>query len=318
MPYERRSYGLQWVKPVPRIPAIITNSIVYLYKDRLGAENGVEFGASGFMLAMPSEALPLPSIAHVYVITNKHVIEEGFPVVRANLRHPPSEFQRTEVIEFTTADWITDPVHDLAVCALPPDYNLNMLGFSPFIPRFMVMTHDEFIERDIGPGDDVFYVGRFAKHAGLYENMPSVRFGNISMNPNEREPIVYSTGPTTIGRQVGFTVEARSRSGYSGSPVFTLEQHVINRPRAVVPWMDVRLLGVDWGHLPEEISLTTLGNPTVWKAEIHAGMMGVVPSWNLLDLIDKSPELIDQRRRDDELYKKFPNGVPDVLSEGDE
>jgi hypothetical protein len=81
---------------------------------------------------------------------------------------------------------------------------------------------------------------------------------------------------------------------------------------------DVRLLGVDWGHLPEKISLTTRGNPTVWEAEVHAGMMGVVPSWNLLDLIDKSPELIEQRRRDDEYYKKFPNGVPDVLSGGDE
>jgi hypothetical protein len=222
MPYERRSYGLQWVKPVPRIPAIITNSIVYLYQDKLAAEDGVEFGASGFMFAMPPEPLILPSIAHIYVVTNKHVIEEGFPVVWANLRHPPSEFKRTEVIEFTTDDWITDPGHDLAVCPLPPDYNLNMLGYGCFIPRHMVMTYDEFREKDIGPGDDVFYVGRFAKHAGVYENTPSVRFGNISMNPNEREPIVY-TGSKTVGTQVGFIVEARSpwgspKSGHRGSP----------------------------------------------------------------------------------------------------
>jgi hypothetical protein len=316
MPWEHRNYGLQWVKRVPRIPAIITNSIVYLYQDKLSAQDGVEFGASGFMLAMPPDPLLIPpSIAHVYVITNKHVIEQGFPVVRANLREPRSAFERTEVIEFTTADWVTDLGHDLAVCALPPDYNLNMIVFSPFIPRQMVMTHEEFKTKDIGPGDNVFYVGRFAKHAGKYENMPSVRFGNISMNPNEREPITWET-TTRHYEQVGFLVEARSRSGYSGSPVFFLHQHVVNNPRAVIPMFDVRLLGVDWGHLPEKISLTTRGNPTVWEAEVHAGMMGVVPSWNLLDFLDTCPELIEQRRRDEEYYKAhfkaFATGVPEV------
>jgi len=372
MPYERRSYGLQWVDEVPRIPPIITNSIVYLYQDKDSADAGIDAGASGFLLdeqsAASSNVRPIvrqdPSMIskmreqhfadakaalelfnkdrgaanslitfrdvsehhlkhchHIYVVTNKHVIAGDFPcpVVRMNLKHPGSGFERTYVIPFNQSDWVIDPNNDLAVCMLPPDFNPAIVNFS-VISRSAVMSEKDFREQDIGPGDEVFYVGRFMGHAGRYENMPSVRFGNISMNPNEREPIAWET-KTRHHEQVGFLVEARSRSGYSGSPVFFLNQHAVNNRRAVFPMLDVRLLGIDWGHLPEKIKLTTQGNPTVWQAEIHAGMMGVVPSWCLLDFIDTAPRLIQQRERDDDLYMELSDsiakGIPDVLSDED-
>jgi hypothetical protein len=64
-------------------------------------------------------------------------------------------------------------------------------------------------------------------HAGKFENMPSVRFGNISMLPNEREPI-EDDNLKLRRNQVGYLVEARSRSGYSGSPVFIYWQHAVS------------------------------------------------------------------------------------------
>ncbi len=371
MPYERRSYGLQWVDDLPRIPAMITNSIVYLYPDRDLAETGAETGASGFLVgersAVSGAKSPfvrdnpalvndvrtamredfkaayesgdhqraravanskdqlenhLQHCSHIYVITNKHVIEgkHSSPVVRMNLRHPDSGFERTLVLDFKQSDWVTDPSNDLAVCMLSPDFNPTVVEFS-VITRDFLMTEKECREQDIGPGDDVVYVGRFVGHAGKWENMPSVRFGNISMNPNEREPIEYDTDNARMS-QVGFLVEARSRSGYSGSPVFTLNQHVVNNKRAVLPWMDMRLLGVDWGHLPERIPLRDPQgylHGSRWYVEVHAGMMGVVPAWRLLSFIDTAPRLIERRKQDDAWYASIPlNGVPDVLLGEDE
>jgi hypothetical protein len=348
---------------MPRIPAVILNSIVYLYPDRNNAENGSETGASGFLLgersAVSGGTRPIvqhdPSLvdqvrkevmddfkvahesgdsqkaktianrsaevrrhleecSHIYVVTNKHVIvgQPSCPVVRMNLRNPSDDFERTIVLDFKQADWVTDPTNDLAVCMLPPDFNTPIAEFS-VITRDFLLTRKQFVEEDIGPGDDVVYVGRFAGHAGKYENMPSVRFGNISMNPNEREPITYDIDSYTRTSQVGFLVEARSRSGYSGSPVFTLNQHVVNNKRAVLPMMDMRLLGVDWGHVPERVRLLDFRGDPLKEGhivQVHAGMMGVVPAWCLLDLIDTSPRLIQQRMKDDTWYAgNPPSGV---------
>jgi len=256
MPWERRSYGLQWVEPVPRIPQVISNSIVYLYRDRLEADAGTEIGGSGFLLAIMDRDSHPPGPAHIYVVTNKHVIEgnDGAPVVRANLKHPSSGIEQTFCFEFTEAEWVTDPNNDLAVCPLPPEFDMVILE-STVIPSFFLVTEKEWREKDIGPGDEVVYVGRFVSHAGRDTNTPSVRFGNISMNPNEHEPVEYETDSGKKRKQVGFLVEARSRSGYSGSPVFFLHQHTVNNRRTVWPPIDMRLLGIDWGHLPERVPL---------------------------------------------------------------
>jgi hypothetical protein len=227
-----------------------------------------------------------------------------------NLKHPGSGFERTLVVDFKESDWVTDPdENDLAACMLPPDFVMDIIQCS-LLARDFVMTEKEFREQNYGPGDNVVYVGRFVGHAGKYENTPSVRFGNISMNPNEREPVIYDTDDATRRSQVGFLVEARSRSGYSGSPVSTLTQHVINDKRAVIPWMDMRLLGVDWGHLPEKVHLRDPQDylhGARWYVEVHAGMMmGVVPAWHLLNFLDTAPRLIEQRKQDDTLYAAYP------------
>ena len=304
------------MEPVPRIPQIISNSIIYLYRDRLDAESGAEVGASGFLLGIQSEEVKTAS--HLYAVTNKHVIEgsDGAPIVRINLKHASSGYERTRCFEFAESDWAIDPENDLAICPFPPDVDPIIFAYSVITKQYLV-TEQEFREKDIGPGDDVVYVGRFVSHAGKYENIPSVRFGNISMNPNGREPVEYETDDGQKRSQIGFLVEARSRSGYSGSPVFFLQQHAVNNPRAVFPPFDMRLLGMDWGHLPERVLLRDPqgylhGNK--WHVEVHAGMMGVVPAWVILDFLNTSSRLIEQRRRDDELYASMPTptGVLDA------
>ena len=70
----------------------------------------------------------------------------------------------------------------------------------------------------VGPGDDVFFVGRFISQQGQQRNTPTVRQGVISMLPHEKVPSWEGTPVDS------FLVEARSLSGYSGSPVFLNRQ----------------------------------------------------------------------------------------------
>lgn len=304
----------RWVEPMPRIPDYISNSIVYLYGDEISAETGEDAGGSGFLLAIDSEVCP--TACHVYAITNAHVIEKGFTLVRINLKYPSTGNLRIETLPLKAEDWVVHESHDLAVSQLPVDFHLDHYQISLVKPEYLI-TQEEFVKLDIGPGDELVYIGRFMGHAGKLQNLPSVRFGTISMNPNEDEPVEDGWN----GKQrknVCFLVEARSRSGYSGSPVFTLEQHAVNRPRLVYPPFDMRLLGIDWGHIPETIPIRirhTDGTDwdSNWYAEVHSGMMGVVPSWYLLDFVKMSPKLIEKRARDDDHYQKFkPTGRSDA------
>src|SRR5271170_5484166 len=70
------------------------------------------------------------------------------------------------------------------------------------------------LDLEIGPGEDVFMVGRFIDHDGKDANIPSVRFGNISTLP---QPIEQPSGSTN---NKSFILDLHSRTGYSGSPVF--------------------------------------------------------------------------------------------------
>jgi hypothetical protein len=301
------------------------NSIIYLYRDLNDAETGARPGASGFLVAMDSEVMG--SRQHVYAVTNAHVIEDGFPMLRVNLKHPSSQFERTFSFPFEIDSWVTHPTHDLAVRPIPADaplstFKVSLIGLREFLGERAIEAGT------IALGDDLFYVGRFVDHAGKWENQPSVRFGNVSMLPNELEPLEYEVSGQRR-KQIGFLVEARSRSGYSGSPVFMFQPEA-NRPAldwAFEPPLSVghsqlvgmnpkvSVVGVDWGHLNEEVELRDGVSNRVLpsKAMVHAGMMGVVPIWYLREFLETAPRLIEQRRRDDEYFSDTARatGSPD-------
>lgn len=298
---------------MPRIPEIILNSTVYLYPDVEDAQCGSEIGGSGFLFGWPSQS-GCSKAVHCYAITCRHVVLGGSPVVRVNLRDRSSGYEKTFSMDFSKDDWVCHSDQDIAVCPLPPDAKMELWDASCIGPDF-VLTLDQFREMQVGPGDDLVYIGRFMSHAGKYQNMPSVRFGNISMNPCEEEPIEYEDPETGERKsQVGFLVEARSRSGYSGSPVFLINEINKSNKRWLMPMFgELRLLGIDFAHIPEKITLSNPEGSVKWQAEVHAGMMGVIPSWHILEFINTSPRLIEQRRRDDEIYAAWhPNAVLDT------
>ena len=69
------------------------------------------------------------------------------------------------------------------------------------------------LEGHIGPGEDVFMVGRFVNQDGG-ATQPALRFGNISSMPAEMTIQKFRR------KRPYYLIDMHSRLGYSGSPVF--------------------------------------------------------------------------------------------------
>ena len=191
---------------------------------------------------------------------------------------------------------------------------LPLEGMSDAKMKFVHVGTEHFItgkrieDMGVGAGDDVFMVGRFIGHDGKQANLPSARFGNISMMPDE--PL---TTPLGI-EQESFLVEMRSLSGYSGSPVFVyfwpmeremFEYDPVHYPMG--PW----LLGVDWCHIQTYDPVLEKNGKTAvqegYVVQSNTGMAGVVPAWRLQEFLDSSC-FNDFRQRDDEDIAKAITG----------
>jgi len=158
----------------------------------------------------------------------------------------------------------------------------------------------------IGPGDDVFVVGRFINSQGKVRNIPSVRFGNIAQMPHE--PIEQKR---VFGefQQESFLVEARSISGFSGSPVFLILHAASSRqePGFRLHTDVFRLLGIQWGYIQDWESVrdsTGKRVDTGLQVRLNTGMMGVVPAWKLGDLFRSDP-LMEHKRKTEEEYERI-------------
>jgi hypothetical protein len=284
-------------RAVPRIPDEIRNCVFYVYPDEISARNGERAGGSGFLVGVPSQSLPDRS--YCYAVTNRHVIRNcgPQPILRFNTEQGELRLLRTPnekwVIHANQDDLAAIPV------TLKPPYSYEFLGEGWFLTKQLVEEHD------IGPGDDVFFIGRFVNHEGRQQNRPALRFGNISMMPWEPVP---QEGTGFL--QESFIVEGRSVAGYSGSPVFVHIPPFAHRPKKPTvieaksygPW----LLGVDWGHLKIAEKIIDRGgkeHPDGLKVHANSGMSAVVPAWKLKELLYQ-PELAEGRERNEERLRK--------------
>ena len=64
---------------MPHLPRSITDAAIFLYPTEEDAAKRVEWGGSGFLVGIPSEADPTQ--AHLYAVSNDHVTQRA-PVIR--------------------------------------------------------------------------------------------------------------------------------------------------------------------------------------------------------------------------------------------
>jgi hypothetical protein len=306
---------------VLRLPDFALDCSIYLYASVDDAQAGKSGGGSGFLIGVPAMQIEGEGMSaieksfangcfYIYAITNRHVVEHGASVVRMS-----TIAGGVDIIDCRPLDWVTHPSQDLAAIEITLD---TLRHPAHFITTEMLLSEKLMRDFNVGPGDETFLIGRFVYADGGVKNHPSVRFGSISMNPGQ--PIRQEGGH----QQDGFLVECHSIGGYSGSPVFV---SLLTTPREIKPsrakgHLPMYLLGVDWGHLPTKwIPITDrAGNlhGEGWGIKQNSGMMGVVPAWHIMELLNL-PALKDKRKEADDKLREEQAGAGVLDSDtGDE
>ena len=177
---------------MPHIPQNVVNSVFYLYATKEDALGGRDPGGTGFIVSYGGS--PIERIQpHFYGVTNWHVAcAGGFPVIRINTKDGG-----VDVIDLDSSQWEFLPgKYDVAVVPITLDYRIHDVAsvgtweFAAMPPPANRQTPSDLI----GVGEDVFMIGLFVDHGGVAINVPSAKFGNISMLPNPQATIEQPTG----------------------------------------------------------------------------------------------------------------------------
>jgi hypothetical protein len=280
---------------MPRIPDEFLDTAIYLYASHADAVAGTRTGGSGFLTHLDLPGVPGRGI--LYAVTNAHVIEQGSCTVRLN-----TQSGETDIIDLDERHWLMPSTRDdIAVAAIGLDRGRHKIRT---LDAKEMVTKQIAEEYAVGPGDDVFVVGRFVNAEGRQKNLPTLRFGNIAQMPLEK---IKQTRVFGDHEQESYLVEARTISGYSGSPVCLLMLPHFKRPgRPDLETDHVRLLGVVWGYIQDwERVCGENGKPLDNKHQVksNTGMMAVVPAWQLFDLLNM-PILVAHREQAKEDYLK--------------
>lgn len=293
---------------MPRIPDQMLECVFCLYPSMAMAERGENYGGCGFLMSFPFERAKRN---HLYAITNRHVVESGSIALRIS-----TKTDGLLPVDSDERKWFHHPAgDDLSVLLVdfPITFQCTAINFEP--ERFV--TNELIQQHDIGIGEETFSVGRLVDHDGKQRHSPVVRFGNIAQMPSEK--IRQDNG----FMQESYLIEGRSVGGYSGSPVFMFIPPWVVRPGEISvtsahlgPWF----LGVNWGHLVKwQPVCDAAGRPVSYGQQVaqNTGMMGVVPAWKLIEVINH-PKMRDERVAEEErlLGKGPPLAVSDSASGG--
>jgi len=323
VPFER------WVRTgMPRIPQQVIDSVFYLYRTREDALAGRAPGGTGFIVDYPAgKSVADTAAPKFYAVTNWHVaVREGCSVIRLNTKDGG-----TDIIDLGPEDWQFLPgKYDVAVTPLSLDGKTHRVSstsvflFAQPTPKvragFAQIGFDP--DKATGVGEDVFMIGLFVDHDGVTTNVPSARFGNISMMPN---PSATIKQPTSYQGE-SFVVDMHSRSGFSGSPVFvyrTFGADLTNLQGLDFDDLQINLralaqraegtqftrvggrlqtrtmfqfLGIHWGQFPEKWELkdrkklaeSARKDLIVEGAYVEglSGMTCVIPAWHIMEVLD--------------------------------
>lgn len=276
---------------MPRIDDALLDSVVYFYESVEDARQGRKSGGCGFLVGVPVEGNDNKMFP--FVVTNSHVIKEGkSTVIRLKKKTGESHVQETDI-----SGWTHHPNGDDVAAShialtdeLAADFRFHWISSAKFVTREVIE------EYNIGPGDEIFMVGRFIQHDGKQTNLPVVRFGYLSMLPNQ--PILHPRGLL----QESFLVEMFSIGGFSGSPVFVYFRPFSIRPGPGKPPVttvqtntQIRehnigplLLGINWGHINNALPVIDSSGKRLDPPQfVHSNTMmaGVVPAWKIWELL---------------------------------
>ncbi len=238
--------------------------------------------ATAFLAGVPAPGPPPVGSEGVffrYLVTARHVValsrKYGSLFVRIHRADDSAVF-----MELPPDAWHEHPSEEVAVSLLRTSAPLN----------HVLIATDQFAldakvgEYRIATGDEVFFVGLFSEHPGTDRNQPILRFGNISLMPDEK--ILVNVGDSTA-RIRAYLVEARSWGSHSGSPAFVFfPPDRFGNSISVGTALPIFLLGLVQGHQEIKSEVAFIGDVLgSGKVPVNAGIAVVVPAQEIHDLL---------------------------------
>ncbi|MBX4949594.1 trypsin-like peptidase domain-containing protein [Rhizobium binae] len=218
----------------------------------------------------------------VYLVTCAHCVQNAVTVRlndKSTFKVPPEE-------------WVHAPGNVDLVAVDVTGHLSKELFDQEFIPEGAIPYYDPDKPGDLRQywvGDEIYILGLHVNEGNTGNNDPRARFGYLSGWNVKATQGNGHEGNVLIG-------DVRSRSGFSGSPVFAFRPHESD-PTA----SKQHLIGIHSGQFPERIEVT--GTAEKFMANISSGMTIMVPSWKLRSFLQE-PTFVAQR----EARQIFPNG----------
>jgi hypothetical protein len=275
--------------------------VVFLFADVPDADTGDPKrtpAGTAFLAGIPAPGPPPVGNQGFYIrylVTARHVVElsrkYGSLFARIHLADGTAPF-----MEFPSDSWHEHASTEVAVALLRTSAPID----------HVLIAVDQFeldaiaAEHKVAIGDEVFFVGLFSEHPGIERNQPIVRFGNISLMPDEK--LLVNLGDSTA-RIRAYLVEARSWGGHSGSPAFVyfLPDRFGNSISMNVN-VPIFLLGLVQSHYDIKSDVKFIGDVGSGEVSMNAGIAAVVPAQDIYDLL-MSESVVAQR---DELLSRTP------------
>jgi hypothetical protein len=277
---------------MPVLAPNLEKCVFYLFREDPNTGDPTSLNGTGFLVARQSQALPYTY--HVYGVSNRHVVANS-STLRINTRKGETRFLRYE-----PADWIWSDTSDLAVVDVTEQLDfstetglwgdeISWVDEKDFVPK------PERSPYGISIGDNTIMLGLFADHSESKLNIPVGRFGSVAAIPNELNPV--SVGASDSLACPSYLNDIRSRSGFSGSPVWVWrtpldDMNYYKDAQGIWAKMHhtsrsfLALIGIHRGQFPDRVHIKLTAENSWHEAEIPSSMTVVVPAWEISTLLD--------------------------------
>lgn len=288
---------------MPRIPKKFISTVFFMYPSVDDAKKGASCGGTGFFVTVPSQTHQ--DHQYLYAVTNWHVACRGSSVIRFNTATGGTKFINLGPDEWEFDSNVGADIAAVSISESEIDDDTRQLIAPIGVGAFAPEDGD-----DIGVGEDVFMVGRFLDYDGGKTNVPSSRFGCISTMP---VPVRQGLGKNVNS----YCIDMRSRSGYSGSPVFVYrtpgtdiefmeETHLFDTGRGFLYF-----LGIHVSQFEEKLEyIDEAGVNRVGKG--LSGMTTVAPASMIKDIL--MMDKFKYQREADDAARDFDPSVPEPES----
>lgn len=278
----------------------MSRCVFFLFEHSLTGQGFDGPWGTGFFVVRKSECLHGPFF-HYYAVSNRHVVNPS-STIRVNTKSGSVFY-----IERDIAQWTYSDTDDLAVVDVTEDLTCRDSELAVSAISETQFVRRELLEHSACLGDQTIMLGLFVDHDGGSEiNLPVARFGNMAATPNSKVPVLLYKGDTY--ERPAFLNDMRSRTGFSGSPVWTWYNpydSMANDPgndsqfgSSFKPRASLTLVGVHRGQFREPASIIRDLPPEPESKEdeinVASSMTVVIPAWEITTLLNK-PELQSQR-----------------------